>query len=344
MPKVSVIMPVYAVEMFVADAVRSVLEQSYTDFELIIVDDCSPDNSITICRSFNDPRLRIVRHPQNRGLAAARNTGIRHATGAYLAFLDSDDLWCQNKLERHVAHLDEKPEVGVSFSRSAFINADGSPMHYHQMPRLSDISPAYLLCRNPVGNGSAPVIRREVFEDIRTECRFDSDIRDCYFDEHFRQSEDIECWSRIALTTKWRFEGLPEALTMYRLNAGGLSAKLLEQLASWEQMIRKIRAYAPQILHDKEDLARAYQLRYLARQAIRLQDGAMAVSLMHRALLTRARIFVEEPGRTLITLGAAYALSILPRPLYSGLENIARGFMQRMQKRRIMRDLQRFAM
>ena len=125
MPKISVIMPVYNVERFVADAVRSVLAQSFEDFELLIIDDVSPDSSIAICLSFDDPRIRIIRHRQNRGLAGARNTGIRHAEGDFLAFIDSDDCWHAEKLKRHVAHLNEHPDVGVSFSRSAFIDEDG---------------------------------------------------------------------------------------------------------------------------------------------------------------------------------------------------------------------------
>ena len=98
MPHVSVIMPVYNVERFVAVAVQSVLDQRFADFELLIIDDVSPDRSIAICEAFDDKRIRIVRHEKNRGLAGARNSGIRHARGDLLAFLDSDDCWHPDKL------------------------------------------------------------------------------------------------------------------------------------------------------------------------------------------------------------------------------------------------------
>jgi glycosyltransferase involved in cell wall biosynthesis len=316
-------MPLYNVERFVAQAVQSVLDQTFDDFELLIVDDCSPDASAAICAGFADPRIRLLRNPANRGLAGARNTGIRHARGEYLAFLDSDDSWHPEKLARHVRHLDARPGVGVSFSRSAFMSPDGQPTGYFQMPRLHDIDAGYLLCRNPVGNGSAAVVRREVFEAIRFEDDLHGRPEDCYFDERFRRSEDIECWVRIALTTAWCFEGLAQPLTLYRLNAAGLSASLYGQLDSWEAMIAKLRRYSPEILASWERPARAYQLRYLARQAIRLRDGRAATRLLHRALRTHGRIALAEPVRTLATAGAAWLLYLLPQPLYRGVEAVA---------------------
>lgn len=340
MPKVSVIMPVYGVEKFVAAAVESVLAQTFTDFELLIIDDCSPDSSIEICKGYKDPRIKIIPHEFNRGLAGARNTGVRHAKGDYLGFLDSDDLWTPDKLEKHVAHLDANPDIGVSFSRSAFIDEDGTDTGYYQMPRLRDIEPGYYLCRNPIGNGSAPVIRREVFGDIRYEDDLHGKAEDFYFDERFRRSEDIECWIRIAVNTNWKIEGLPEALTLYRLNAGGLSAQLLKQLESWEQMIEKIRQYAPEFLAKWESLARAYQLRYLARQSIRLKDGAMAVKLFNQALGSDARIIVQEPARTILTAGAAYTLWILPSTLYQWIENVAHVLVGKFQNKIVNRQIE----
>jgi glycosyltransferase involved in cell wall biosynthesis len=340
MPEISVIMPVYKVERFVRAAVESVLAQSFRDFELLIVDDLSPDGSIAICQSFADPRIRVIRHCENRGLAGARNTGIRAARGELLAFIDSDDCWHPDKLARHVEHLAARPAVGVSFSRSAFIDEQGTPNRCYQMPRLTGIGPGYYLCRNPIGNGSAPVIRRAVFDAIRYVGEDHGVSEDCWFDERLRRSEDIECWIRIALTTDWLIEGIPEALTLYRLNAGGLSANLLQQLESWEQVIEKTRGYAPDFVARWERPARAFQLRYLARQAIRLHDGRMAMALTHRALGTDPRILLREPGRTLTTLGAAWLLHLSPGGLYPAFERLAQRIIGGLQARRIGRDLQ----
>ncbi len=334
MKKVSVIVPVYNVECYIAETIRSVLAQTYTNFELIIVDDGSPDRSIELCYEFNDPRIRIIRQ-RNRGLAGARNTGIRYAQGDYIALLDSDDLWLPEKLEKHIAHLERSPRVGVSFSRSAFIDEQAQPLGVYQMPRLSGITAPYLLCRNPIGNGSAPVIRREVFEAIRFfDCPY-GETEAFYFDDSFRQSEDIECWIRIVLQTNWEIEGLPEALTLYRVNTESLSANVMKQLASWEQVVAKTRTYAPEVVAEWESNARAYQLRYLSRRCVRMQNGTMAVQLFNRAIATNWRILLQEPRRTLITLAAAYLLWLMPKPFYRMSEAIALKITGATQKRQI---------
>ncbi len=313
MKKFSVVMPVYNVEQFVADAIRSVLNQTYPHFELIIIDDCSPDNSVAICQSFTDSRIKIISHKSNKGLAASRNTGIRAACGDFIAFLDSDDLWHPEKLERHLCHLELNPGVGLSFSRSAFIDYQGNPTDCFQMPRLTNIDPAHLLCRNPVGNGSAPVIRKTVMDAIRFNQFTPSGFIDSYFDESFRQSEDIECWVRIALQTQWQIEGIPEPLTFYRLNQGGLSSNLFAQYESWQKMIIKLTAYAPRFARSYASLARAYQLRYLARQAVRLNDGKTALRFLTMALTQNFRILFQEPGRTIATLIASLSLKVTPK-------------------------------
>lgn len=334
MVKVSVVVPVYNVEKFVARTIASVLAQTFTDFELIIVDDQSSDRSLEICRQFNDPRIKIVQQ-KNRGLAGARNTGIRQAQGQYIALLDSDDLWLPEKLEQHVQHLDNSPRVGVSFSRSAFIDEDDRAIGTYQMPKLADITAAHLLCRNPIGNGSAPVIRRKVFEEIKFQENLYGTVEDFYFDDRFRQSEDIECWIRIAITTNWAIEGIPTALTLYRVNSGSLSANLLKQLESWEKVMDKTRTYAPELLAQWESRARAYQLRYLARRAIRKPDGGEAVKLVNRALATDWRILIEEPRRTILTILAAYLLILLPRSVYDKIEQLALKITGKSQERRI---------
>ena len=166
MKKVTVIIPVYKVEKYIATAVASVVAQTYQNWELLIVDDGSPDASVAICQQFDDARIQII-HQANRGVSAARNTGIRHAQGEIIAFLDGDDVWLPQKLEKHLAHLESSPSVGVSFCRSAFIDESGGLLGIYQLSQLKAIAPSYILYRNPIGNGSAPVIRREVLEAIK---------------------------------------------------------------------------------------------------------------------------------------------------------------------------------
>ncbi|WP_375473195.1 glycosyltransferase family 2 protein [uncultured Nostoc sp.] len=338
MKKVSVIIPVYGVEKYIAATVQSVLEQSYTNFELLIIDDASLDRSINICQQFTDPRIKII-HQANRGVSGARNTGIRYAQGEYLAFLDGDDLWLPEKLEKQIAHLENSPAVGVSFSRSAFIDEAGEALGTYQMPKLKEITPSYLLSCNPIGNGSAAVIRREVIEAIKFQDNLYGTNEDCYFDEHLLQSEDNEFWIRISIKSNWQIEGIPEPLTLYRVNSKGLSANMLKQLDFWEKLIEKTRSYAPEIFTQGETLARAYQLQYLARNAVRLREGSMAVKLINRALIADWHILIENSKSTILTLVAAYLLLLLPQNVYNKFEAlVSNNIVGANQKRRILQE------
>lgn len=306
----SIIVPAFNVEATLAETLTSLFAQTYPHFEIIVVDDGSIDDTAKIAESFAaDPRLRIVRQA-NRGLAGARNTGIHTARGELIGFCDADDLWHPEKLARHAAHLATHPEVGVSYSGSLLIDEASRPLRTAQRPRLTGIDASVIFKRNPIGNGSAPVIRRAVFDQIAFAPRQEP-ARSWYFDETFRQSEDIECWLRIALTTFWRFEGIDGLLTRYRVNTEGLSANTDRQLAAWEQMVKKLTPLNPAFFEVNTGAARAYQLRYLSRRAVSDQDGHRALKLIRAALGHSQLPLLEEPGKTIITLGAALALKMM---------------------------------
>ncbi|OKH27679.1 glycosyltransferase family 2 protein [Chroogloeocystis siderophila] len=340
MKKVSVIIPVYAVEQYIADALQSVLSQSYQNFEIILVDDGTPDNSIKICKQFTDPRIKIIQQ-KNRGASAARNNGIRHAQGEYIAFLDADDTWVSEKLEKHINHLEKSPNVGVSFSYCSFIDEAGKPLGLYNATEYKVITPEAILCRNPIANPSCLVTRREVLEEIKFQQEVNGLVEDCYFDESLRQSEDAECWLRICVKTNWKIEVIPELLATYRLHSIGNSANLVKTLESWEQLTEKARLYAPESVAKWEKPAMAYTLRYLARKAVTMSDGAMAIKLSHKAISTHWQILLEEPRRTLVTLTAAYLLYFLPQPFYTQIKNLGLKFISANQRRRILKDQSR---
>lgn len=322
-PTVSVIMPVYNVEAYVAEAIESVLAQSFADFELIIVDDGGNDRSLEICRSYDDPRIRILSQA-NRGLAGARNTGIIASQGSYVAFLDSDDRWLPEKLALHVIHLDNNPQIGVSFSPSRFIDAEGRPMRLRQTPKLSHITSTDIFCRNPVGNGSAPVIRREALEKVAFD-HHPEDSRRWYFDETLRQSEDIEMWLRLAIVGKVKFAGIAPALTEYRIGSGGLSSQVVRQYQSWQEVVARLSCYAAEFADEHVARARAYQLRYLARRAVQLGDHGMALTLLREAMVSSLRPLFEEPVKTLLTASAALAGRALGPDRFARLAGMAAG-------------------
>ena len=309
MPHVSIVVPAYNVASTLAETLAALMAQSYTDFEIVIVDDGSTDDTETVAGAFlGDPRVRLVQQ-SNRGLAGARNTGIDQARGALIAFCDADDTWAPEKLDAHVRHLAARPHVGVSYSGSTLIDENSAPMGRFQTPRLHGVAAHHIFKRNPIGNGSAPVLRREVFDAIAYRPPSEQ-ARDWYFDETFRQSEDIECWLRIALTTAWCFEGVEGHLTNYRVNSGGLSANTDRQLASWEDMVAKLRPIDPVFFARHEPAARAYQYRYLARRAVSDLNGGAACELAHKALRQSARPIFEEPLKTLQTVIAAHVIKL----------------------------------
>lgn len=320
MPKATVVVPAYNVAGTIAETLRSLLRQTLRDSEIIVVDDGSKDNTLEIVASFDDPRLRVVRQA-NRGLAGAHNTGIAHAASAIIGFCDADDLWEPQKLERHVEHLEANPDVGISFSGSRLIDAKGRPTGLVQRPRLKGITAAHILKRNPIGNGSAAVMRKVALDAMAWRPLHEHE-RDWWFDETFRQTDDVEGWLRFALTTDWRIEGIPGLLTLYRINPGGLSANVERQYQTWERMVTKLSAIAPDFMERHLPAARAYQLRYLCRRAIAARDASLSLALSRRWLSSSWRPLLEEPVKSLSTLGAAALLSALGDASYRRSEDL----------------------
>jgi len=124
---ISIITPVYNAEKFIEQTIKSVLSQTYRDFELILVDDNSTDNSVSIIKRYmNDSRIRLIELPENSGAARARNVGIENARGRYIAFLDSDDIWSRKKLEKQIDFMNEH-QYGFVFSSYVFGDANANP-------------------------------------------------------------------------------------------------------------------------------------------------------------------------------------------------------------------------
>ncbi len=128
-PLISVVMPLYNAERFLEKSVESVLNQTFKDFELIIIDDCSSDSSLKVAENLADSnnRIRIIKNPKNKGVAETRNNGIREAKGKYIALLDSDDIWEKTKLEKQIKLL-EKEEAQISYCSYGFINENDEPI------------------------------------------------------------------------------------------------------------------------------------------------------------------------------------------------------------------------
>lgn len=318
-PIFSVVIPVYNVAEYIEECLTSVLKQTFTNFEIVFVDDGSPDDSIEIIRKFTDSRIRIV-HQENRGLAAARNTGINASRGLYVALLDSDDYWHPEKLAYHFKHMRNDPTIDVSYSASLFVDESSRELGIGQHPKLSSVTPVDIFCRNPVGNGSAPVLRKSLLRSVARPVSVDGEHRMEYFDETMRQSEDVEFWIRVALTTDSRFVGIEKPLTYYRVNGSGLSANLEKQYDAWLYSVNKNRKIAPEFYKKWFGLGSAFQKLYLSRRAIKSGQGKTALKLINQALKEDIRILRWETSKTLVTYFAAM-LALLPNNWFENILN-----------------------
>lgn len=323
MPEASIIVPAYNVQETIAATLDSLLKQTFQDFEIVVVDDGSSDDTLSVVAGFKDKRLRVIAQA-NRGLAGAHNTGIAATCSPFIGFCDADDLWLPQKLAAHLVHLNARSDVGISFSGSAMIDMAGNLTGLAQRPRLHEIDAAHVLKRNPIGNGSAAVMRREALECLRYRPSDPTD-RDWWFDETFRQSDDIEGWTRFAALSEYAIEGIPGLLTQYRINPNGLSANVGKQLETWERMLAKLAIIAPGLVAGHGEAARAYQLRYLLRRAVSGKDAANTNILLRKLVRSSLEPLFAEPAKTLSTLGAATVLGLGGAHIYTPIENLLLG-------------------
>ena len=218
MPAVSVIMPAFNVEPYIDAAINSVRRQTFTDLELVIVDDGSVDRTYDVARRHADadPRLRLV-HQDNGGLSAARNTALRHATAPIIAMLDSDDLWTPTFLEKQVTILNSEPAVDVVTTNAWVLGGkhDGEPARPYPDPRPTPDLVSILADELSVFVMS--VFRRRVIDVIGN------------FDESLRTNEDYDFWVRAALAG-FRFTRNDMPLGYYRQRADSLSADDMRML------------------------------------------------------------------------------------------------------------------
>ena len=213
MPQVSVIIPTHNRSEFLRSAIASVLSQAYQDFELIVVDDASTDTTAEVVASFNDERIKFIRHETNQGGSAARNTGIRNSKGDYIAFLDDDDEWLPEKLSKQVqVLLSSPPEVACVYT--GWLDVDrstGSILAKHIPSKRGNLSKG-LTAENSVGSTSAVLLKRACLRKVGL------------FDEDLPCSQDYDLW--IRLSKEFLFECVPEPLFKYCIHQNKISTNL----------------------------------------------------------------------------------------------------------------------
>lgn len=224
MPKVSIIIPTFNSIEYLPLALESVLGQTLTDYEVIIVDDGSTDSTKEWGNNLRHPNVQFLSQ-LNQGCASARNAGLAKASGEYIAFLDADDIWVPSKLEKQACVLDQFPKVGLAYGWVGSINATGQKVgkirkHYDEGNVWKT-----LILRDITECGSVPMIRRECFDKVGT------------FDTTLSYAQGWDMWIRIS--AKYSFKVIKEALTYYRSHPGNHSKNWSRMEPNYQRIIEK---------------------------------------------------------------------------------------------------------
>lgn len=220
----SIIMPAYNAALFIEESIRSVLCQTYANFELIIVNDGSTDNTNDIISTFKDDRIKVIQQ-LNKGLGAARNAGIENSVNEYIAFLDSDDIWRNDKLQNVISGLDG-PDVGLYYSNVMEFKTDiasAIPNRYSEPIKPMATKDLILIYDFVVVSSS--VVPSNIMKEYGG------------FSEDLYGTEDWDLWIRIG--QKYKFKKIEEYDCYYRINENGLSKKREEFLKKEFQVIHK---------------------------------------------------------------------------------------------------------
>lgn len=238
-PKVSVIIPTYNRAHLIGRAIKSVLEQTYQDFEIIVVDDGSTDNTDEVVRDFGDERIRYIRHEKNKGGATARNTGIKAAKGEFIAFQDSDDEWLPEKLDKQMQVFENVPaKVGVVYT--GFWRIKGGKKTYRPSAKIirkeGDIHNELL--KGNFATTQTTVVRKECFEKAEM------------FDERLLRLQDWELFIRISKF--YEFKCVDEPLVVSYFTPDSISANYDALIKAHKLILEK---HFEDIKKDKKTLA-----------------------------------------------------------------------------------------
>ncbi|MFV0389623.1 MAG: glycosyltransferase family 2 protein [Pyrinomonadaceae bacterium] len=210
MPLVSVVIPAYNAVRFVNATIDSVLAQTFQDLEILVVDDGSTDNTKEILGNYGD-KIRFL-PKKNGGVSSARNYGIENAIGKYIAFLDADDVWMPEKLEKQVALMESNKEIGLCYVSTQRVDEELNYLTLIRANTYADYTESLLLNLNIVsGSCSSAMARRDII------------LQTNGFDSQFTTYADWEMWLRLSLLTN--FAPINEELVKYRIVKGSMSSK-----------------------------------------------------------------------------------------------------------------------
>ena len=283
---VSVIIPSYNRSKYLRQTIESVLDQTYSNIELFVVDDGSTDDSLDVARSYGE-RLTVLQHPngQNKGQSASINVGIESATGEFIAILDSDDYWMLDKLEKQVRFFREHPEIGLVYGNCEYVDANGNVLHRlygDEHVEASDPSRVLLNCYFLLPNNS--LVRRIEFDKAGR------------FEESYRAAQDHDMAIRVAEVTQLGY--IPDVLFCYRRHDESISKNGTE--TRWRNGFKILEnastryPYSPKVVRQRRAL-----LHFRLAQCMLLQKRIIAAvpHLLKAAIFDPSRSFDVILGR-----------------------------------------------
>jgi hypothetical protein len=284
LPTVSVIVPAYNNAEFLGETIQSVLDQSYRQFELVIVNDASPDHVDAVVKQFEDARIRYIVHPVNRGLSAARNTGIRASTGDMIALLDGDDLFLPDKLRMHVEFLEGHPGVGVSYNSRFELDHSARTIRELWRPPLT-VGLADLVCCFPF-SPSDMILRREWAFRVNL------------FDEHHVYvGEDLDINVRLAIAG-CTFANVDKALNYRRYHSGRIMRNLRGVVSDTLRPLDAVFAdpRCPDAIRNQKDVAYATHLVLWSAIAFGQGDTAIGQDFCREAVRRNPKLLAGQPS------------------------------------------------
>lgn len=219
MPKISVILPVYNGEQYIAEAVQSILDQTFKDFELLVINDASTDNTLSVLRSFTDPRIRIVNNEVNLKVVKSLNKGLELSSGEYIARMDGDDIASPSRFQKQLAYFSQHPEIDVCATQ---VEVFGGQNYITRQYETHNFIKASLLFLNIIIHPSVMFKRASFIEN------------GYYYDESYDNAEDYGLW--VKTIDKLKYAIVPDVLLKYRIHDANVS---VQKAANWE-VLRKI--------------------------------------------------------------------------------------------------------
>ncbi|AFY58652.1 glycosyl transferase [Rivularia sp. PCC 7116] len=313
MPLISVIVPVYNGETTIKETIESVLNQTFVNLELIVIDDGSQDSTLNVIANIQDSRLKVFSY-KNAGVAISRNRGIKKAGGQFISFLDADDLWTLDKLESQLKALQSTPQAAVAYSWVDYINAEGEFLHNGNHITINGDAYKQMLVENVLENGSNPLIIREALIQVGG------------FNQSLTPAEDWDMWLRLA--ARYEFVTVPSPQILYRTLSHSGSTNVLKMEKVCSQLIEQAFNRAPASVQYLKKRASGILYYYLIHKSLESnnssQNSIAAMRFFYNTIRYDASVWQWRIMlKTIIRISTLFLLSPL---LYQRFKAVYRRF------------------